>query len=185
MEPLDLNSPVQQLAHDKRFSPYYKNPHIRCTTSAPSDGVQAHLDRGPSSCIAPLSRAVIFLTVPQRLTFGLIPPLPRRSSVLARHVRDAHRTDLIHAPDAPGRARGRCTPATLFAGRVHKRPRQGNPPLRSRAAVLCLLYLSNEWDRGGRVGRGRTATPSVQLPLFLGAPLQDFPQEILGAAGAE
>lgn len=115
---------------------------------------------GPSSCIPPLSRAVILLTVPQRLTFGLIPPLPRRSSVLARHVRDVHRTGLIHAPDAPGRARGRCTPATLFAGRVHKRPTgESSPPLRSCSASAFSTCLMT--GMGGRVGRGHTATPSV------------------------
>lgn len=139
---------------------------------------------GPSSCIPPLSRAVILLTVPRRLTFGLIPPLPRRSSVLARHVRDAHRTGLIHAPDAPGRARGRCTPATLFAGRVHKRPTgESSPLLRSCSASAFSTCLMT--GTGGRVGRGAHSNTVCLLPLFFGAPLQDFPQEILGAAGAE
>lgn len=90
----------------------------------------------------------------QRLTFGLIPPLPRRSSVLARHVRDAHRTGLIHAPDAPGRARGRCRPATLF-------PRAPDRGILPSAPELQRFPTCLMTGTGGRAGRGRTATPSV------------------------
>lgn len=173
MEPLYLNSPVHQLAHEKRFSPYYKNPLLSGALRQLQVMEFKLVLTGPSSCIPPLSRAVILLTVPQRLTFGLIPPLPRRWSVLARHVRDAHRTGLIHAPDAPGRARGRCTPATLFAGRFPQAPDRGIIPSAPELQRFCLLYLSND------------SNTVCLLPLFFGAPLQDFPQEILGAAGGE
>lgn len=77
----------------------------------------------------------------------LIPLLPGRWSVPARHERNAHCMGLIPAPAAPGRARSRCTPATLFAGRVHKR--------RGTEGCVCVCDVADDavaisWEPEGK-----------------------------------
>lgn len=134
---------------------------------------------GPSSCIPPLSRAVIFLTVPQRLTFGVIPPLDQEVVCPGPTCERRSPHGLNSCTWRTRKGTGQVHACHFVCGPRPQASDRGVIP--SGAAALCLLYLSNDWD--GR--KGGEGAHSHTICLLFGAPLQDFPQEILGAAGAE